>query len=894
MYETPPRLAERLLIWALGSGESARSVVGDVAEDYAAQLRRRGRTLARIWYWKEALSLVGNALMGRATGRPLARVETNGGNTMKEALSTIGFFQDARYALRAIRKDLVFFVFATAIIGLGVGASTAVFSVMSPLLLQPLPFERPDRLALVALSDAEGAGLSAVTSRTSNLRDFRELSRSFESIGGYNAFFEQGTYNLVGLGEPERLIGVDVTQDFLDVLGVRPALGRNFVPEEGVWDGRPAIILTHGYWERRFASDPSVVGTSLTINDVPTEVVGVLPPTFDFSSVFTPTSRVDFLRPWPVGDETDNWGNTTTMVGRLAPGATVASAQVELETIVAALQEADPNRWGLAAAVSGLQEKIARPFRAAMLLLAAAAGGVMLIVCVNLSNMLLARSPRRRREMAVRRTMGATRGRLVRQLLMESTVVSLCGALVGVALAAASIGFVTRTTGLEIPMLSSVSIDAWALAVTAGIALLSGFAVGIIPATQVAEGGEAEALSSASRGSSGGLRSRRLREGLVIAEVATACVLLVFGGLVLKSFQELMDVELGFEPAGAHAWRLNPTRSFEELADIVAYYEGIVAAVEATPGVEAVGLTDALPLGRNRTWGTRVVGKTYDEDTPNEIIFPHIVDYRYAQAMGIDLVEGRYFNSGDIGDNTPVILVNETAAQEIFGGSALGQAIAMWFGDAEVIGVVEDVKHEALDVSRTNEVYFSMAQAWSYNSLDMIVRSDLPLATLRATVSDAIRSVDPQMPVDEAWTLDSTVAESVSPRRFTLQLLGAFAASALLLAALGIYGVLSYSVTERIPEIGIRMALGESANDVLRNVVGKTLVLASVGVVIGTGTALAGTRLISSMLYGVEPTDPATFATMIAVLMAVCGVSGLLPAIRAARTDSAGALRSAT
>jgi len=726
------------------------------------------------------------------------------------------------------------------------------------------------------------------------VRDFREMASSFESIGGFNAFFEQGTYNLAGVGEPERLLGVDVTQNFLEVLGVRPLLGRNFVDEEGVWDGRPAVILTHGYWERRFASDPSVVGTSLSINDVPTEVVGVLPPSFDFSSVFTPASRVDFLRPWPIADETDNWGNTTTMVARLAPGATVESSQAELDAIVQSLREANPNRWGLAAAVSGLQEKIARPFRSAMLLLAAAAGGVMLIVCVNLSNMLLARSPRRRREMAVRRTMGATRGRLIRQLLTESTYVSLSGALVGVVLAGGAIKFVTRTTGLEIPMLSSVSIDMWALAFTAGIAVLAGFAVGIIPALQVAEGGEAESLSVSSRGSSGGMKGRRLREGLVVAEIATACVLLVFGGLVMKSFRQLMEVDLGFEPNGAQAWRLNPTRSFEELAGINGYYENIVAAVESTPGVQAVGLTDALPLGRNRTWGTRVVEKTYSEDDPNESIFPHIVDYRYTEAMGIDLVEGRYLNSGDVGDNSPVVLINETAARRIFDGDALGKHFAMWFGEAEVVGVVRDVRHEALDVSGTNEVYFSMTQAWSFNSLDMVVRSDLPAATLRAAVSDAIRGADPQMPVDETWSLASTVAESVSPRRFTLQLLGAFAASALLLAALGIYGVLSYSVTERIPEIGIRMALGESAAEVMRSVVGKTLVLAVVGIVIGTVAALVGTRLISSMLFGVEPTDPTTFVSMVAVLLGVSALSGFVPAMRAARIDSAGALRSAT
>jgi predicted permease len=508
--------------------------------------------------------------------------------------------------------------------------------------------------------------------------------------------------------------------------------------------------------------------------------------------------------------------------------------------------------------------------------------------------MLLARSPRRRREMAVRKTLGATRGRLVRQLLMESIAVSLSGAVVGVGVAAAATRFVTRTTGLEIPMLSSVSIDTTALLFTAAIAILAGIAVGIVPALQVSEGEESQALSSGSRGSSVGVKGRRLRETLVVAQVAMACVLLVFGGLVLKSFGVLMDVDLGFEPAGGVAWQLNPTRDFEELEDAVAYFEGVVASVAATPGVEAVGLTDALPLGRNRTWGIGILGRENDENQGRFGIFPHIVDHRYTAAMGIDLVEGRYFTADDTRQSAPVVLINETAARVMFPeGSPIGQFFVMWYGELEIVGVVADVKHESLDMGSTNEVYFPIAQIWSFGPLDMIVRSRLPTEVMTASVGEAIRAVDPQIPIDDNWTLDSLVEASVSPRRFTLQLLGAFAASALLLAGLGIYGVLSYSVTERIPEIGIRMALGASAQTVRRSVVGQTAVLALVGVVLGTGASLVGTRLISSLLFGVEPHDPVTFLVMIVVLLLVALVSGLIPAIRASRTDSAGALRSA-
>lgn len=801
-----------------------------------------------------------------------------------------GLAQDVRFAFRAILRDFRFFAFAAIIIGLGIGANTAVFSVMNPLLLRPLPFEDPGELVWIGLNDI--GGLSSRTSRTSNLRDFRAMNQSFEALTGYFAFFEYESYNLVGEGDPERLVGVGVAQDFLDVLGVQPSMGRNFVEEEGVWDGRPAAILTHGFWIQRFGADPSIVGKSITLNDQPTEVVGVLPASFDFASTFSPGSRVDFLKPFPISDETDRWGNTLFMIGRLKPGSTVRSAQAELDLIVQQLKEADPNRWGLGAVVSGLQDHISGGFRSALFLLAAAAAAVMLIACANLSNLLLARGPKRQKEMAVRSALGASRGRLLSHLMMESLILCLIGAGIGVLIAFGVTEAISGTTAVKIPMLQAVSIDGTVLLFTLGVALAAGVLIGVMPALQVSGGREASAMREASRGSSDGRRHTWIREGLVVAEVAMACVLLVGGGLLLKSFTKVLDVELGFQPQGVTAWRVDTNQSFENQAAGVAFYDQLVAKVEALPGVEAVGLTDCMPLGRNRSWGIRVKGVVYEEGGYPPSAFPRIVGHRYIPAMGIPLLAGRQFSPDDTGETAQVIIINETGARILFRGEeALGQFLLLGGGgEWEVVGVVADVRHQSLEEGSGIEMYMPMTQM-GWGTLDMVVRSPLPSEALLGPVRRAIRATDPTMPTGDFQTLNSVVDRAVSPRRFTLLLLGGFAGTALLLAALGIYGVLSYTVSQRIPEIGIRMALGESGGQVLGRVVGRTMVLAGIGAVIGVAGSLALSRLMASLLYGVEPTDARTFLTMTAVILTVSALAGYLPARKASRTDPMVALR---
>jgi putative ABC transport system permease protein len=801
------------------------------------------------------------------------------------------FRDDTKYALRRIRRAPGFAVFAVLIMALGVAAVTAVFSVMAPLMLRPLPFANQERLVWIASS--AGEGMSAVTSRTSNLRDYRIYARSFEALTGYFAFFDYGSFNLVGDGPPERLIGVGVAQNFLDVLGVRPLLGRGFTSEESVWNGRRAVILTHAFWTRRFAADPAVIGRSITLNNEPTAVVGVLPAWFDFASTFAPASRVDFLQPFPISDETDRWGNTLAIIGRLKPGVTIAGAKADLDRVNAQLKQADPNRWGLGAIVSGLRDHIAGGFRAPLLVLAVAAGLVLAVACANLSNLLLVRAQQRTREMSVRSALGATRIRLIAQLLTESIILAACGGVIGALLAVWITKSVAATSAVSIPMLRTVSVDGSALGVTLAVTLLTGLVVGIAPALQVSQGRESSTLNDASRGSSDGPRGAAVREVLVVGEVALAFVLLVGGGLLLRSFLRLLEVDLGFRPEGAMMWQIDAGREFPSPETRLAYYDALLARVRVLPGVEVVGMTDTPPLGRNRGWPIRAKGVVYKKgETPGA--FPRIVDSDYLRAMRVPLLAGRHFTANDNAKTTKVVILNRTAATRLFpGASPIGQTVVILRDEFQVIGVVADVRHQALDKVSGLEMYMQYMQVPDFGTMAMVVRSRLPAPSLAKSVGSALRTVDPTLPVGDYQTLNDVVDRAVSPRRFILLILGGFAGAALVLAGLGIYAVLSYSVSQRIREIGIRMALGESAARVQQRVVRRTVVLAGTGVVIGAAVSFVASRLLASLLYGVEPTDATSFAGTAILLLVVSTVAGYLPARRASRTDPIVALRTA-
>ena len=794
------------------------------------------------------------------------------------------FSQDIRYAFRTVRRNVGFFAVAALIIGLGIGASTAIFSVVSPFLLRELPFEEPERLTWVA-NTGTGGSLSSVTSRCWNLRDYRAMNESFEQMSGYFAFFDYLGFTLSGDGDPERLTGVPVAIDFLDILGVQPQVGRNFVEEEDLWSTPTAVILSHSFWQRRYGGDPGIVGQPITLNNAPINVIGVLPAYFDFASFFSPGARIDFLIPYPISDETNRMGNTLVMVGRLKPGVTVESAQLDLDRINEQLSEADPSRWGLGAAVTNLQDEIAGQFRAGMLLLSGAAGLVMLIVCLNISNLLLARAATRRKEMAVRTALGASRMRLIRQLLTESFVLSGFGAVLGVFIAYAVIRIVAGSNALSIPMVQGISIDGTALFFTLVAAVAAGLLFGIAPALQISLGRQHAALTDASRGSSEGRAGGRFREVLVVAEVALACVLLVGGGLLLRSFLSVLDVDLGFQPEGVAAWRVESSREFEDLVDQLVYYEGLARKVEALPGIISVGMSDTLPLGRNRSWGVRARGVVYERgEQPGA--FPRLVDSGYLETMKIPLLAGRYLSANDTVDTEPSVVINEVMAGAVWPGQdAIGQVLMLGDNEWRVVGVITNVRHTSLEEEGRNEMYFPITQHTDWGAVELVTRSDVPPETLVNSVRATLRAADPTLPTDGYQTLNEVVDRAVSPRRFILLLLDAFALTALVLASLGIYGVLSYSVSRRAAEIGIRMALGASAAQVQRRVLLRTLALTSVGVVIGLVAAYSMTRLVESLLFGVEGTDPLTYAAVILVLGAIAGLAGYLPARRASRID---------
>jgi predicted permease len=835
--------------------------------------------------------------MAPEEARRAAKLRIGGRETLREQnrdARGLPFFevlgQDIRYAARTLRRDYGFAIFAILIIGLGVGASCTIFSVVNTLLIHALPFGDPERLAWVANHDDATGSMSAKTTQVDHFLDLRAQTQSFLDMAAYMAFYGVGDAKLIGNGEPERLTSVPVTQNFFSLLGVEPKIGRQFSADECKFNAPKTVMLTDGTWRRKFGADPNIVGRALALDGGPATVVGVLPASFDFSTVFTPGSSVDIFEPFPLSPETNKWGNTLSIVGRLKPGAMLESAQAETTVLGKLILQAHKDRNDFEPKVYALTQHVSGRLRPALFVLATAVAVVMLIVCANLSNLLLARGATRQKEIAIRATLGAGKWRLIRQLLTESMMLSCCGALIGLMLALVGTRALTQLTSVSIPLLTDVHIDASVLGFTVFIALATGMIFGLLPALQVRDVKLHDALKDSTRGSSQGRGHAWVRNALVVSEIGLACVLVVGAGLLIRSFLRVLDVDMGFHPERAAAVRVDPNSSYKTQEQRNAYFSEVLSRVSDVRGIEGAGLSDALPLGHNRSWGIAAKGIQYTPET-FPFGFPRIISEGYFRAMGVPLKKGRDFSARDDKGALQVIILNETCARNLWPAQdPIGKIVAEDV-DRTVVGVVGDVHHMALEEGSGNEFYIPIRQTGDYGSVDLVVRTSMTTTDLTTRLREALRPIEPDLPTQNLRTMQMMVDRATSPRRFVVILLGGFAVFALVLASLGIYALISYSVNQRTQEIGIRMAVGASAEMLQRSILLETLGLAAIGVVGGMAASWILARALSGMLFGVTPGDPLTFAGMVVILGAVAGLAGYLPARRVSKIEPMSALR---
>jgi predicted permease len=796
--------------------------------------------------------------------------------------------QDLRYSFRGMRRDAGFAAFTILIAGLGIGASSTVFSVVNALLLRPLPFRDPGRLVWVT------NGNDFTSTQAEHYSDLKEMNQSFSDLAGFGVY-GVGDRQLTGAGEPERLTSVPVTGNFFPVLGVQPAMGRSFTVEEcqGSYSAPPAMLLSDSFWRRRFDSDPNVVGQRLTLNNGPVTVAGVLPASFDFGSVFAPGTQVDIFVPWPLTDKNKPQGNTMKLIGRLKPGLTVQDAQAELAVLGKQLETRHPERNNVTPKLVPLEQHVSGRVTPALFVLAAAVGVVMLIVCANLSNLQLARLGGRQKEMAMRAALGAGRFRLLRQMITESVTLSCCGAALGLMLAVGGTRELAHLTAFNLPLLESVRIDGNALAFTLLAAIATGVLFGLLPALQASAFSLREGVQDASRGSSGGRRHTWIRDGLVVSEIAFACVLLIGAGLLIRSFLRVLDVDLGFQPERAAALRIDPSFRIASLEQQNSFVDDVLQRARSVPGIVAAGITDVLPLRDDRSWAISAKGQVYKKGHPEAYI--RVVSDGYFEATGIPLRAGRAFTERDRALSEPVVVINETMARTLWPGrNALGETITDYYGRGgrQIVGVVADVRHTALEGASGSEMYMPMRQTGDYAAMQLVVRTALPPDGLASGIRTALRPIDPNLPVREFVMFQDLVDRAVSPRRFLVLLLAGFAAFALILASLGIYAVISYSVNQRVQEIGIRMALGASATDLQSRILLRTLGLAALGLALGMAGSRVLSRGLGSLLFGITTGDPVTFIEVGMVLIAVAAIAGYIPAWKASRIDPMVALRS--
>ncbi len=801
--------------------------------------------------------------------------------------------QDLRLAFRSLGRDRGFTVVAVLVLALGIGATATVFSVVDAVLLEPLPFAAPQELTWIS-NGPENAeqSLSGSTSSSGVFMAWRERNRSFDAMSGYFAFFNFDRRELLQGDQAVRLTSVPVEQSFFELLGLRPHLGRFFVAEEALVDGPRAVVLSHNLWKHRFRADGELIGQTLNLDGEPVTVVGVLPESFDFASVFTPGNQVDIFTPLNL-ERIAPWGNTLSIVGRLRPGVTPQQAHQELVDLTAQLKlERQDLGSGYGSHVVPLSDYARRSTRRGLFFLLACVAAVLVIASANIAGLQLGRAAKRRQEFAVRAALGAGRARLLRQLITEGMVLATVSALLGSALAYLATGIISRLPNTSLPLVQRVQLDGTTLLCILAATLLVGLVCGLTPILQASFSRLQDALRDASRGSSGDGWQKRTRSALVVTETALACMLLIAATLLIRSFSQILDVDLGFQPQHALTLNVEPDASVEGVEARMAYFERLRQSLSSLPGIEAVGFTDALPLDRNRSWGVAAKGQTFAEDEGIPAAFVSRVDAELFDALGITLLRGRRFTDAEAEQNSLVVLINQSMADAFWPGQdPIGKEATIGLDDRTVIGVVSDVHHRGVESATGFDAYLPIGLPDGSAAFDLVIRTALPPDSAKTSVLAALRGADSTLPTDDLRPMTWFVDRAVSSRRFVASLLSGFALFAVVLASLGIYGVIAYATNRRSREIGIRMALGATAQDIQRGVLRDTLMLSGLGVLIGAVGGIVLATGMRSLLFEISPADPVSFVAMLAAMAVVTLAAGLIPARRAARIQPASTLR---